>query len=59
MNALNLPLLFTLMVSGFIETSASITAGVVVGEAVAVGEGEVGVWVLPLLLIQRLCRPVP
>ena len=41
MNALNLPLLFRLMVSGFIETSASITAGVAVGEAVAVGEGVV------------------
>src|SRR3989339_39186 len=37
MNALNLPLLFRLMVSGFIETSALITAGVAVGEAVAVG----------------------
>src|SRR3990170_5645829 len=47
MNALNLPLLFRLMVSGFIETSASITAVVAVGdapgvgEAVAVGEGVV------------------
>src|SRR3989339_176013 len=41
MNALNLPLLFRLMVSGFIETSALITAGVAVGEAVAVGEGVV------------------
>src|SRR3972149_3694366 len=41
MNALNLPLLFRLMVSGFIETSASITAGVAVGEAVPVGEGVV------------------
>src|SRR3990172_8424046 len=46
-NALNLPLLFRFMVSGFIETSASITAGVAVvdapggGEAVAVGEGVV------------------
>src|SRR3972149_6653492 len=41
MNALNLPLLFTLMVSGFIETSASITAGVAVGDAPGVGEGVV------------------
>src|SRR3972149_10924275 len=41
MNALNLPLLFRLMVSGFIETSASITAGVAVGEAVPLGEGVV------------------
>src|SRR3990172_2248878 len=37
-NALNLPLLFRLMVSGFIETSASITAGVAVGDAPGVGE---------------------
>src|SRR3989339_454062 len=50
MNALNLPLLFRLMVSGFIETSASITAGVADGEAVAVGEGEVaGVGVAPVV----------
>ena len=50
MDALNLPLLSRLMVSGFIETSASITDGVVVGDAPGVGEAvTVGVGVAPVV----------